>query len=232
MGAMMLMRTLVWLGWCVVATACLDSGDRGHAGGAGGGSGGSGAEDAGVHDARVTEDARVIEDASVCSGEAAAQADLLARARAAGCVTDGDCTVLGSCDEGFGFVAVPPSFAAETQALMDATVCDWFDGPSYGAACEAGQCVARENGGACGSEDEPLCANGALLYENPCVNASASDASIRAGCHTPCDVTLTTSCPEGMSCRATSVCPVGSGFAAEGCFQCDAITVSLCVATE
>jgi hypothetical protein len=170
----------------------------------------------------------MVTDAGPCDRERAAQVALLDRAETAGCTRTQDCAIVGSCDQGFGFVAVPLSFVAETQALMDATQCNSFDGPFFGAACESGQCVARENGGACGSEEPPFCATGQLVYENPCVNASPSDATILTGCHTPChpDAAM---CPEGFTCSATSVCPINSARQAEGCWQCDAITTFLCV---
>lgn len=207
----MQMRTWVWIGCCVGAMACLDSNTANHV-------------DAG-RDAMERADAFV----DVCGREAAAQAELLSRARAVSCARDQDCTLIGSCDEGFGFVAVPLAFAAETQALMDATECDSFDGPSYRAVCEDNRCVARENGGVCGSDEPPFCAGAQLQYDNPCGSASPDDARIQAGCHTPCDPTQPNTCPDATLCRATGVCPVGFPPQAEGCFQCEAITVSLCV---
>jgi hypothetical protein len=142
--------------------------------------------------------------------------------------------LIGSCDGGFGFIAVPLSFADETRALMDGTQCVSFDGPGYGAVCESGQCVTRENGGACGQEDPPLCDFGELIYENPCVAASPSDSRIQGGCHQPCDEGVVDegsvgACPVGLSCRPTSVCPIQFSPFDEACTQCDAITVSLCV---
>lgn len=224
----MRMRTWVWMAGCVGVLGCLDSGAADSVDAAPDANVVDAAPDANVPDANVVDAAS---DADVCGREAAAQADLLTRARAAGCSRNADCTLLGSCDQGFGFVSVPHSFAAETQALIDATECDWFDGPAYDAVCEAGQCVARENGGQCGSQEPPVCANG-QLYENPCVTASPNNATIQAGCHTACDPAASTQCPIGTTCRAASVCPVGFPFQAEGCFQCEAITVSLCVPAD
>lgn len=219
------MRALGLIGGCVFVIGCLGSGD--------GTAADAGRDAIVVVDSSVdapVPDAPVIDGADVCGREAAAQANLLMRARAAGCGSDAECVLRGSCDQGFGFVAVPSSFAAETQALMDATECDSFDGPTYGSACEAGECVARSNGGACGSADPPLCSNGQLFYENPCGNASPSDASLgHSGCHTSCDPVTHAGCPGGLSCRATSVCSVTGASQAEGCFQCEAITVSLCL---
>lgn len=245
---------LMWLGLSAVsalATACLSShggsgeggsggsgeGGSGGVGGMGGdggvgggldagGSGGSGGD--GPRDAQVL-DAAPDADVDVCGMEIAAQQDLLARAQAAGCERDQDCVLIGSCSEGFGFVAVPQAFAAETQALMDATECVTFDGPLYGARCEVGRCVARDSGGYCGSVDPSYCAEGELMYDNPCVASAPGNALIHRGCYRACDLNISGSCPGSYTCMPASVCLLHDGYQAEGCHQCEAITVSLCI---
>ena len=68
-----------------------------------------------------------------------------------GCSVDADCTTVVDCGPNIDGRQVNVSAATTAYALMqERCYGGGFDGPTYGARCEQGQCVEGEQNGCCG----------------------------------------------------------------------------------
>lgn len=68
------------------------------------------------------------------------------------CQVDGDCVVVGGCSNTLGFASVRVDSRQEAQRLSEAPspLCSQYDGPTFGAVCQAGQCQTVSSGLYCG----------------------------------------------------------------------------------
>lgn len=127
----------------------IDAGDEQPAGG------GGGSEDASVAEPAVPTDASLPEEpppdasgASSCERANQTFRGFLAANRS--CSVSSDCTTIGDCGPNADFAAIHVAAAAAGYALMEARCLGVFDGPTFAAVCQDGQCVLGPENGCCG----------------------------------------------------------------------------------
>lgn len=133
----------------------IDAGDPAPAGGRGGSAGGQSSEDASAPppDAAVDSGApgapRPDADGpSVCEQADQTFRDFVAVNRT--CNVSADCAVIGDCGPNADFEAINAAAAAMGYALMGQRCPAAFDGFTFAALCQDGQCVLGPENGCCG----------------------------------------------------------------------------------
>jgi len=141
----------------------------------------------------------------VCGAESARIETFVAANRA--CASDGDCAIVGACSLGFGFLAVNVAARAEGQHLSDTyeSQCSASDGPTFHAVCQAGSCVRRHTGHACGAVGPGPCPPTHELYHLACPGDAGTE--VVATCQQRCTGPTDTRCGAGLSCQSTKVQP-------------------------
>jgi hypothetical protein len=122
---------------------------------AGGGAGGEGSEDASVPEPAAPTDASLPEEPlpDASGPPSCEQADQTFRdflAANQSCSVSSDCTMIGDCGPNADFAAINVAAAAMGYALMEVRCPGLFDGPTFAAVCQDGQCILGPENGCCG----------------------------------------------------------------------------------